>query len=204
VHLGAQQPPGFELLRGNVAIAPSQWNQPNSIDGGVYSVVARAPGHQEWTTTVTLRAEGDAQVIEVPVLKPDAVGPVEPSLGPVVVADASSAPRRRSMALPIGLGAGAAVLGVASLGVYFWAKSTSDDSLDPSRPIADRLDLWESANTRGNIALGLAGAAAGCAGLAIYLYLRSDHQEGPTATARRTIAPMVAHGLAGMQLQGTW
>jgi hypothetical protein len=204
VHLGAQQPAGFELSLGNDAIASSQWNQPRSIDGGVYSVVARAPGHQEWTATVTLRDEGDAQVVEVPVLKPDAVALAEPSLAPAVVADAASAPRPRSMALPIGLGAGAAVLGVASLGVYLWAKGTSDASLDQSRPFAERLDLWESANTRGNIALGLAGAAAGCAGLAVYLYLRGDDREVPTATARRTIAPMVGDGLAGMQLQGAW
>jgi hypothetical protein len=99
-------------------IAPAGWNTSSPIDAGRHLLEARAPGHEAWTTTVSIVGEQQQARVEVPTLRPIADGVVaEPALpprerGPVVL---------RSVGW-LGVGVGAVGLGV---GVAFLAKRSS-------------------------------------------------------------------------------
>ena len=60
---------GLEILRDSELIDPGAWNRALPIDGGTYTITARAPGNAAWSSTVTIAAERDARTIETPKLK---------------------------------------------------------------------------------------------------------------------------------------
>jgi hypothetical protein len=60
--------PGLEVLRGKDRVDPAGWNHALPIDGGTYTIAARAPGRTPWTITRTIKVESDAQTIEIPKL----------------------------------------------------------------------------------------------------------------------------------------
>lgn len=60
---------GLEVLRGGVVIDPGAWNRSLPIDGGTHTITGRAPGHEAWSTTVVVAAEGDRKAVEVPRFK---------------------------------------------------------------------------------------------------------------------------------------
>jgi tetratricopeptide (TPR) repeat protein len=235
VRLAANAPDGFELLRGSVAIPAAQWGQPIPLDGGTYQLSARAPGHKPWSATISVRPEGDNITLDVPALTPAASAPLDPSNrpdpsaarsgdtpSPVFVDDGKpqAVPRRRSLALPIGLGAGALVLGGLAIGLDVHARGLQDEAIDLNEeenaqpPGAERMrlgalsdDKHESAKSYRYLAQGVGIAALGCAGAAVYLLVRGggssdDAKSSPTAS--RALSPVFAPGLAGMQLSGSW
>ncbi len=59
---------GLEVLRGNDPVNPASWNHALPIDGGTYTITARAPGHAPWSATRTIKVESDAQSVEIPKL----------------------------------------------------------------------------------------------------------------------------------------
>lgn len=82
---------GLEILRGDEQVNPAGWNHALPIDGGTYTITARAPGHTPWSVTRTIKPESDAQTVEVPRLVeakpvPVATGKsgVKPTGGPPV------------------------------------------------------------------------------------------------------------------------
>lgn len=223
LRVAANQPTGFQLRRGDVIIPPDQWNQPQPIDGGTHQLSATAPGHQPWSESVTLKNEKDSREVGVPVLAPevDTSAKVEIPRQPVTPPPASS-DKGPSQILPIGLGVGALVLGGAAIGLDFNARGIQDDAVakmneandddtEASRKpglVAESNDLHEKAKTRRYIAQGIGVAAIGCAGAAVYLYIRNRGKES-SATAQRSITPMwgvdgEGGGVAGMQLSGSW
>lgn len=60
------QVPDLEILRGSDAVNPAAWNNPLPIDGGTYTITARAPGHVTWKTVRTIKPESDNATIEIP------------------------------------------------------------------------------------------------------------------------------------------
>ena len=60
---------GLEVTRDGVVIASGAWNQALPIDGGTHVISGRAPGHEPWSTTATVAAEGDKQAVEIPKFK---------------------------------------------------------------------------------------------------------------------------------------
>lgn len=74
---------GLEVLRDKDPINPASWNHALPIDGGTYTIVARAPGRTPWTATQTIKVEGDLVVVEIPKL--------EPAAPPVTVSRATTA-----------------------------------------------------------------------------------------------------------------
>jgi hypothetical protein len=62
------QLPGLEVQRGSDRVDPAGWNHALPIDGGTYTITARAPGRTPWSTTRTIKLESDAQTVEVPKL----------------------------------------------------------------------------------------------------------------------------------------
>ena len=191
---------GLEVLRDKDSVDSGAWNHPLPIDGGTYTITARAPGHDSWTTTVTVKTEGDSQTVEVPALPtPKVATTPPPTTGtpppPVQAEPPMPPPAGPSRAMPIAFTAGAVVLLGGALGFDLWGDSTYDQS-KKEPDLAKQTDLWHSANTKRYVAEGMLGAGVACAGVAVWLWLR--HPAKTEAVARG--AHVEPFGLAGMQL----
>jgi len=230
-----RQVPGLEVLRGTEPVNPASWNHALPIDGGTYTLTARAPGRSPWTITRTIKPESDNQTIEVPRLDeakpapPPAVSRTSPPVAPPQDAAkvAATAPPARtaerpaeppapvsdappattdappSLAVPIAVGAGALVLGGVAFGAKLSGDKQYDNALAANRQgdAARAQSLYDTANTRRYVAIGLGVAAAGTAGLAIYLYVhgRGERRSDPTA-----LVPLASPQLAGLAVLGHW
>ena len=69
---------GLEVLRDRDVLDPVTWNKALPSDGGTYQISARAPGNAEWSSTVVVAPERDARTIEIPRLRPAALGRAQP------------------------------------------------------------------------------------------------------------------------------
>ena len=80
---------GLQVLRGNDPVAPASWDHPVPVDGGSYTITARAPGREPWSTTRTIKGEREIATIAIPRLAelrpappPVVAGaPAEPGVG---------------------------------------------------------------------------------------------------------------------------
>ena len=211
---------GLELTRNSEPIDPATWGIALPVDGGNYEIVARAPGHDSWSTAVTVKPEGDAKTLDVPALaarkqhqepvakEPIAKEPIakEPDR-PEPTGASSSEPSdedkpapARSRALPIALGVGGVVLAGGALGFELWARSTYSDAQanpDPNK----RADLWHSANTRRYVADGMLGAGVVTTGIAVWLWL---HDRGSSDRAQTAFAPLVSSHAVGLAFGRAW
>lgn len=200
-----EAPAGMEILRNGEILEPARWRDEQLLDGGTYQLMARAPGHQPWSTDVVLRAEGDSQTVAVPPLSPERVSaPVSTDR----VNEPRPSARRRSLAWPIGLAASAVALGAVAVGVDITAQGLQDDAEAEQQRgrTSEAIDLNDRANSRRDLAQGLGVAAGVCLGAAVYTYLfvGKSSSTTTTASARRAVTPLVGYGVAGMQLQGAW
>jgi hypothetical protein len=73
---------GLLVTRDGVEIDSAQWNRAVPVDSGSHVVSGKAPGHESWSTTVQVAAEGAQRSVEVPKFKelPKLVVPDEGSL----------------------------------------------------------------------------------------------------------------------------
>lgn len=248
-----RQVTGLEVLRGSEAVDPASWNHALPIDGGSYTITARAPGHASWSTTRTIKVESDVQTIEIPKLaearpgapvaaapgsspagapsvaragagSPGATPPAriggsggaeppapgarsvaeatpEPATPPVTTPASDQREAAHSRTVPLVVGAGALVLGGGALAFHLWGNRLYDRAKASTH--VDRADLYNSANTRRYLAAGFGVAAIGCAGTAVYLYIRTrgrgEHRAETTA-----VAPIASPQLAGLAVVGSW
>lgn len=211
-----RQVPGLVITRGGDAVDPASFNHALPIDGGTYTITAKAPGRVTWTASKTIKVEGDAQTIEMPALAPDPRAPVartEPKVTPpaTVTATADSrpnperpqpAPTAHSNLVPIVVGAGALVLGGAALGFHLSGNSQYDKAKAEMSDQQKRDDLESSANTRRYVAEALGVAAIGAAGVAVFLYVhgRGEHR----ASSETALVPVASPDLAGLAISGAW
>jgi len=207
--------PGLEILRDNEPVNAAAWNHTLPIDGGTYTITARAPGREPWSTTRVIKLESDTVTITIPLLSEAKVAatsaPTKPEVGdlaggPVAVdaaiqrgPDPAPARSSRAVVVPLVLGGGSVVLAGVAVGflvsgnrLYDRAKAAGQGPGDPLRA---------SANTRRYLAEGFGVAALGCAGAAIYLYVSSRTDGRSDATA---IAPVASPQLTGLAVVGTW
>jgi len=82
---------GLEVTRDGAMIPPEMWHRAFPIDGGQYTIAARAPGSSEWTTEVTIRADHDSAAVEVPRLQPLIPVPPVNTQGDPAASESSSA-----------------------------------------------------------------------------------------------------------------
>ena len=173
---------GLEILRGNVVVAPATWSTGVPVDGGTYKISATADDHESWSTEVTIKAEGDAQTVEVPAL--------------VAIVHTTTIMKPRSRTAPLVFAVSAVALGAGALGFEMWGRGIYDDAKrEPDD--ARQKSLWESANSRRYVAEVFGVAAIGCAGVAIYLFTRPGTKE-------TIIVPTVTGSSAGVQLAMPW
>jgi hypothetical protein len=205
-----RQVAGLVILRGKDPVPAASWNRPVPVDGGSYTITARAPGREPWSTTRAIKNEGDSQTVEIPTLgdAPSPVTPVAPTqprpTGPPgeQVSVEGTVSDRGSLVLPIALGAGALALGGVGLGLEISSEHLYDryKTAQMNGGTGSPEDLRSSANTRRHLGQGLGVAAGLCAGAAVYLFfVRSGERRTVTA-----IAPMVSPDLAGVAAVGRW
>jgi hypothetical protein len=167
----------LQILRNDVAIDTGAWNQPLPIDGGHYTITARAPKYDTWTTTVDIKAESDTKSVDVPKLK----------LSPVPV-----------RGKPPYLLSGAAVVGLAAaLTLELVAENTYANS-KVEKNIPDQLSQWHTADAERYVAEALGVGGLACAGFAVWRYFHRTTMESPTQVS---IVPLVGEQ-TGLQLLG--
>jgi len=174
---------GLQILRDQELIPAEKWNRALPIDGGTYKITARAPGVSDWSMPLTLANASDSRTIVIPNLRSIRQTLAEPSreLNPP---DPSQELERRSVLLPIAVGAAGVALLSGALGLSRWGDATYNDAKGEMTDQARRDALHESANRKRYAAEGLAVAGAGCAGAAVWLYLRQRGTRAETASTR--------------------
>ena len=174
--------PGLEIRRNDELVDPAVWNRSVPVDGGEHRIEGKAPGHEGWSTTVTVEAEGDKKSVEVPKFK-ELARLVEEPKGPTtiretVIVDRGEpgilTPRRR---LAIGIGAGGIAVLAAGGVLGFQAQTLRDDAETACPPAACSPSDAEAANRLNdraqqrelfaNIGFGV-GAAAVIAGAVLW------------------------------------
>jgi hypothetical protein len=204
---------GLALARNGQPFDPALWNRPVPVNGGEYVVTGRAPGYEEWKTTVTVPNEAGKISVEVPRFKeldklapPPVLPPDRPPVDRVGVGtqpreparDAGEPPSRWTGRRKAALGvSGVAVAGLAAgivLGTQ--AKGKQDDAHglcpDPKTPCAGAdqaeslIKAGQSRALGANVAFGVAGAAAIVAGV---LWFTGAPESAPRRVA---IVPAIA------------
>src|SRR5215468_9695329 len=132
--------PDLVVTRDGAPVDPAEWNRSIPADGGSHVIAGKAPGHESWSTTVTLQPESDKQAVEVPRFKalPEIVNKPPRDEAPaqlrVVAYEPSPFTRRRKIA--IGVAAGGAAIGVVAMGVGVSASNLHNDAVATCPPSA--------------------------------------------------------------------
>jgi hypothetical protein len=222
---------GLEVTRDGELINAAAWNHALPIDGGTYTISARAPGRAPWSITKVIKPSSDAATVTVPLLdakaavvaKPVAVteprpvapapverqpAPVAPALVVTPSADPGGSPMQaqatvdrpsRLPVVPLVLGGGALALGGGALAFHLSGNHLYDQARATTGDQTRRDSLEHSANTRRYVAQAFAGAAIGCAGAAVYLYIRDRGRDETTA-----MTPVASSQFAGLAVVGRW
>ena len=156
VHLDVKATaPGLEIRIDDVATPRSAWAEPFPIDPGTHHVVASAPSHASWESTIDA-AESKLVEVSIPELV-DTSAHVAEAPAPVVVAPPPSLGTQKTVALVAG---GIGVVGIAVgavSGIIAVSKRSSAQSECPSDVYAFRCPTesgtaaWNSATTAGNV-----------------------------------------------------
>lgn len=177
---------GLQVTRDGVDVDPGQWNRAVPVDGGSHVISGKAPGHESWSTTLTIAAESDKRAVEVPKFKelPKLIAP-EPGAGALrrrAAGDGdgdglgvTSAPREPSPFTPrrkiaLGLAAGGVVAAGTAIGFGLSARNGRSEALglcSASACTPAEASAAQSKNDRArqhaliaNIGYGVAGGAA--------------------------------------------
>lgn len=170
--------PDLLVTRDGAPVDPAEWNRAIPADGGSHVIAGKAPGHEPWSTTVTLQPENDKQAVEVPRFKalPEIVNksPRDEAVQVRTLAPEPS-PFTRRRKIGIGIAAGGVVIGGVAIGLGISASSLHNDAVATCPPsactvknAADATATDDRARSRAryaNIGYGVAGAAAIAAGV---------------------------------------
>ena len=181
---------GLALTRNGQPLDPALWNRAVPVNGGEYVIGGRAPGHEEWKTSVTVPNEAGKVSVEIPKFKelgkllpvpPDRPPPgggatvIQPPAGEEH--DDGSPTGRWTTKRKAAVGAsGVAAVGLVAgivLGTQAKGKQSDAHALCPDRQApcagADQAEaLIKAGQNRAlgaNVAFGVAGAAAIAAGV---------------------------------------
>jgi hypothetical protein len=188
--------PELVVLRDGAPVDPAEWNRSIPADGGDHVVAGKAPGHESWSTTVTLKPEADKQAVEVPRFKalPQIVNKVhdaQRAQAAAVMPELSPFTPRRQLA--IGVAAGGAAIGIVSVVLGAGAQSLRDEAVSTCPPSAcspenarsaqDKNDQAHSRAMIANVGFGVAGLAI-ATGAVLWLTGRPE-------SSRLAIAPQL-------------
>jgi hypothetical protein len=181
---------GLAVARNGVVVDAGTFNRAVPVDGGDYTIQGKAPGHEPWQTTVTVKNESDRQSVDVPRFKelPKILEPKKPE--EIGEGEATPLPPQ-PLLTPMRYGAiGSAGVAVVALGVGgFMGLSSKSMNDDAEKLCADGCDEAEAARandkrddaksraTIANVAFGVSAAAAIGAGVLWFLGAPSAMEE---------------------------
>lgn len=222
----ADQIAGLVLARDGSEVPDALWNQRIPVDPGSYTITARAPGRQGWSTQIEIKPRdaggGEETRVPVPALATAAEEPVpgaaspEPSdpaeTGPIGGPARDDAPGGMGTGRKVAIGSGA--LGVAGIaaGVVFALRSQSknDEAFDDGHCDQNNLcsprgiqlvDDAKSAATLSYVSYGI-GVAAVATGALLWFLGAPDEDEPGTAGTEARIRPAFGPGIAGIEMFG--
>lgn len=194
---------GLVVTRGGSPVDPALWNRAIPVDGGTYVISGKAPGHEEWSTTVEVPVELGKVSVDVPRFKElvklvtppgPPVGPTPPSPPPpkdLGATEPGMFTTKRKVAIGVA-GVGVVAVGAAVL-LGIQAKGLQDDAYalcpDPKVPCSrgddanDLMDRGRSKATAANIAYGVGAAAV--IGAAVLWFVGAPER----ADARVSVTP---------------
>jgi len=196
------------VTRDGQPVDPAEWNRSIPADGGEHIVAGKAPGHESWSTTVTLRPEADKQAVEVPRFKalPEIVNkPVRPAASDDAASPVRPEPSPLTLRREIGLGVAAGGVVAAGVAIYFGlsASNLRNEAVatcpaaacttEGAAAAQDKNDRARSRALYANLGFGVAVAAIAAGGVLWVV----GKPESPNAIA---VAPQVGatNGLAVM------
>ncbi len=217
--LNVDQPvEGLRVERDGVAVDRAEWGISIPVDPGSYSVVASAPGHKSWASSVAVTQNGAQVMVTVPALEaqteasaPPPPAPVPVAAVPVAAAPSPVEPDRHSgssaqnaIAWVI---AGAGVVGLA-IGTGFavsakneYSRSLSQcETADPDLCTRQGVNARNDARSQGDVATLAFGVGAAAVVAGAVLWLTAPH----TGSDRSGTSLLVAPTLGGAALRGTW
>lgn len=170
-------------------VEQSALGHPLPVDPGVQALRATAPGHLEWTLSLTITQPGEL-VVEVPQLTPESVvGPPRPDSPPVrpepqpraAELPPAEAPQARGLPPTFWIAAGtgvvaagiATVAGVMSLASYDEADSLCGAPHENCSP--DAMSARHRAETQATVSNIATGTAVVAVGVGVYLFVTSRH-----------------------------
>jgi hypothetical protein len=202
------------ITRNGKPVDPLMWNRAVPVDGGPYVIAGRAPGHEEWQTTVEVPIDHGKVSADVPKFK-ELMKLVEPPAAPAPLPQAATDPRaadapppgryttRRKIALGLSGGAVLGAAGGVTLGVLARSRQSQADALcpDPSAPCGAATRARALNHAAHGFALGADAGFGVAAALAI-----------SASVLWWTGRPEIAHGVAvapltggaGVALGGSW
>lgn len=216
--------PEVEVRRDGALVDRSVLGTALPVDPGAHTLTASAPGHEPWSSSITVAARPGTTTVRVPALTLTPVAAPPPPPTPAASAAAAPAPRaaegwstQRKVALGVG---GAGVVGVV-IGAVFGAMTLSKTSAakghcsttEPPQCDPEGLTLYGDAKTTANVsnvAMGVGGAAV-IGGVVLFLTAPAGEapkaEAGAGATGARVkvkVLPMAGLGSAGVLMQGAW
>lgn len=201
---------GLAITRNGRAVDAVLWNRGAPVDGGEYVVSGRAPGHEEWSTRVTVKPEGDKVSVEVPRFKELKALTSEGGAGGGAGLEIGAGPRdtrprlttRRKVAIGVAGGGvvvlvAAAIVGTQAQGLERQAQDLCADTICAEHARANQLlDDARGKARLANVGYGVAVAAGVGAGVLWFLGGGAARADGVA------VAPAVGPGLAGAVVQG--
>jgi hypothetical protein len=188
---------GLTISLDGRVLAPAELNQGVPLDPGAHEVEGRAPGHEAWSTEITL-VEAERRSVEVPRFKQitELAPPVDGARQRGPAAGPADEPRGMPTLRKAAIGAGAVgVVGLAAMTVFgLQARSVWNDAQDRGddqlrRDAEDKAGLA----TIGGV-VGIAGVAAG-----VTLWIVGKPRPGE---ARAAWAPLVTRDGFGVAFGG--
>ncbi|HEX2689054.1 MAG TPA: hypothetical protein VHN14_20670 [Kofleriaceae bacterium] len=173
------------------------------IDPGSYQIVARAPGHRDYTTTIVAVGAGTTIAIEIPPLaelpEAPAVTPLPPqartSERPAPMATAPRSGHRKTIGIVTASAGGVAIAAGVLAGVFARAKWNAAQALCGAQvTCASEADYTsaqhqvDAARLRGNLATGLVALGVAAAGVGVVLWVTAPHAHQEQRAAWR-VAP---------------
>ena len=197
---------GLVVTRDDNIVDPAEWNRAIPVDNGEHVVAGKAPGHEPWSTKVTI-TQLDKKSVEVPKFKvltdlaPKPEVKQEPVPPPVTEQTSASNGRRK-----IAVGVGAGGIAIAGLAIFFGVTSNGlrDDAVarcpaascteDDAIAAQDLNDRARDRALYANIAFGVAGVTV--IGAAVLWFTG-----GPERATRVSVTP-TAGTVNGIAISG--